>query len=618
MASFRLTRAAMVLTLTAVAAGLATPADAARRARLGTDLEQKLAQGSQAIDVIVHGTRADVDALARRYNLRVRRQLKEGAVLAVTAGQLDALAQDSAVDHLSSDAEVRSSSLQTEAIGADQVWAGVGKLQPLSGAGIGVAVIDSGMDTRHPALARRVLFTKDFIGGDGSDVYGHGTHVGALIAGRAGRTADTEAYQGVAPSARLINLRVLDGRGAGRMSDVIEAIDWAIDNRRIYNIRVINLSLGAPVVQSYKDDPLCEAVERAVAAGIVVVAAAGNHGATKDGSTILGGITSPGNDPAALTVGAVDMHDTVKRSDDTVAKYSSRGPTLFDLVLKPDVVAPGSRLVSAEAAGSYLATTYPEKHVAGAAGAGYMTLSGTSMAAGVASGAVALLLDQRPSLSPAAAKAALQLTSGRVEGAGFIASGSGELNAMSSVALVVRSASAAVMVNRSTVGGEQAVPFGLTTSPEGIRSVLSKSEAGSIIWGNALGAPVAWSDSIIWGTSESIVWGNSIIWGNTADSIIWGNSIIWGTTADSIIWGNSIVWGNQADSIVWGNQADSIIWGSSSESIVWGNVAESIVWGNAIVWGSADSIIWGTADSIIWGTVGSIVWGNADSIVWGN
>ncbi|MEQ1730678.1 MAG: S8 family peptidase, partial [Vicinamibacterales bacterium] len=392
-------RSAFALTLSSTM-WLGAPAEAAHRARLGADLERTLAAGSQSIDVIVHGNRAEVDTLARRYNLRVRRHLKSGAVLAVNAGQLDALSRDEAVDHLSADVAVRSSSLATESIGADQVLAGVANIRPLSGTGIGVALIDSGVDVRHSALANRVIYTKDFIGGDGSDAYGHGTHVGALIAGGAGTGADTASYLGVAPAARLINLRVLNGQGAGRASDVIAAIDWAIEHRAAYNIRIINLSLGAPVMQSYRDDPLCEAVERAASAGLVVVAAAGNYGVTQEGALVFGSVTSPGNAPAALTVGAVDMHATAKRSDDTVAKYSSKGPTLFDLVIKPDLVAPGSRLVSAEATDSYLSRQYPERHVAGAGADAYMALSGTSMAAGVTSGAVALLLDERPRLSP--------------------------------------------------------------------------------------------------------------------------------------------------------------------------------------------------------------------------
>src|SRR5213075_164930 len=123
--------------------------------------------------------------------------------------------------------------------------------------------------------------------------------------------------------------------------------------------------LGAPVMQPYRDDPLCEAVERATKAGITVVVAAGNFGRTTDGKSIYGAITTPGNSPHALTVGAIDTHGTPQRSDDTLAPYSSKGPTRYDLILKPDVSAPGSHIVSAEAAQSYLPATYPERHVAG-------------------------------------------------------------------------------------------------------------------------------------------------------------------------------------------------------------------------------------------------------------
>src|ERR1700674_1486528 len=122
-------------------------------------------------------------------------------------------------------------------------------------------------------------------------------------------------YRGVAGGAWIINLRVLGDDGSGVASDVIEAIDWAIEYRRIYDIRVINLSLGAPVTQPYRDDPLCEAVERAVAAGIVVVAAAGNYGQAANGKRVIGGTASLGNDPGAITVGALDTHGTPVRSD---------------------------------------------------------------------------------------------------------------------------------------------------------------------------------------------------------------------------------------------------------------------------------------------------------------
>ena len=182
--------------------------------------------------------------------------------------------------------------------------------------------------------------------------------------------------------------------------------------------------------QAYQDDPVCEAVERAIAAGIVVVAAAGNNGQTAEGQRIYGGITSPGNHPNAITVGAVDTHETAFRSDDTVATYSSRGPTRYDLALKPDLVAPGSHIVSAEAPGSYLATTYAQRHVAGVGANAYLQLSGTSMAAGVVSGAVALLLEQRGKLSPRETKAVLQMTSSFMPEEGLVASGAGSLNVL--------------------------------------------------------------------------------------------------------------------------------------------------------------------------------------------
>ena len=266
--------------------------------------------------------------------------------------------------------------MTTETIEANEVWAGTGPIAKLTGNGVGVAVIDSGVDFNHAALKGRIVVSVDFTGGNGADLYGHGTHVAATIAGQAGVTANTKDYRGVASGARIINLRVLGANGSGMSSNVIEAIDWAIENRARYNIRVINLSLGAPVLQPYRDDPLCEATERAVSAGIIVVAAAGNFGHTKDGRTIMGGITSPGNDPNVLTVGALDPHATSDRSDDTVATYSSRGPTRYDLVIKPDLVAPGSHVVSAEAAGSYLVTTYPQIHVTGTGANAYTQLSG--------------------------------------------------------------------------------------------------------------------------------------------------------------------------------------------------------------------------------------------------
>ena len=305
----------------------AIPGFAEHRARVSADLADHLVAGSSSIDVIVDGDQQKVDALATRYNLVVTRRMKSGAVLHVNAGQLDALQRDTDVDHLSGERRLwPSMAITNPTIGADQVWGGGNGVPRLTGSGVAVAVIDSGIDPKHNALKNRVIATVDFTGGDGVDRYGHGTHVAGIIAGQAGRTADTRNVQGVAAGAYLVNLRVLGDDGGGVSSSVVEAIDWAIEHRRQYRIAVINLSLGGPVQQSYRDDPMCEAVERAVRAGIVVVAAAGNFG-TLDGKAVPFSITAPGNDPYAITVGAIDTHATPQRSDDTVAPYSSHGPT---------------------------------------------------------------------------------------------------------------------------------------------------------------------------------------------------------------------------------------------------------------------------------------------------
>ncbi|MGH2359694.1 MAG: S8 family peptidase [bacterium] len=544
-----------------VSMSLATAAEAqGRRARLSADLADHLAAGSASIDVIVHGTRAEVDALARKYNVRVKRYMRSGAVLRVTAGQLEALQGDESQEHLSADVPIRSiADVTAQSIGADQVWAGSEKLRPLTGAGIGVAVIDSGVDPRHAALGGRIAYTVDFTGGDGVDRYGHGTHVAALIAGRprrASETSDGSEFRGIASGARIINLRVLGDDGSGMSSDVIEAVDWAVENRKQFDIQVINLSLGAPVTQPYRDDPMCEAVERAVAAGIIVVVAAGNDGLNVEGLTVFGSIATPGNDPAVITVGAADTHGTVERSDDTVAGFSSRGPTRFDLVLKPDLVAPGTRVVSAEAAGSYLARTYPQRHVAGAGANAYIQLSGTSMAAGVVSGTVALLLEQKPRLGPRNTKAVLQLTSSFMSAEGLIAGGTGSVNALAASEFAASRSEAALP--RTSIAGETITASGIAFASKGTleqrpistfflrRSELSRraADAHTIFWGNA--------DTIFWGSAEPSYSG-------MADTIYWG-------TADTIFWGSSdtISWGSTAkDTVYWSTRTDdTIFWGS--------------------------------------------------------
>src|SRR4029453_8968836 len=201
-----------------------------------------------------------------------------------------------------------------------------------------------------------------------------------------------------------------------------------IANRATHNIRVMNLSLGHSVTEPCATDPLCQAVGRAYAAGIVVVGAAGNYGLSADGRMILGGILSPGNSPVAITVGALNTFGTTSRGDDEATSYSSRGPTEYDFVVKPDVAAPGNRIISLEAQHSYLSTSYAALHKAGSGSNAYMQLSGTSMAAPMVSGAVALMLQGTPNLIPAQVKFSLQNGATYLPEAGLIGAGAGSGN----------------------------------------------------------------------------------------------------------------------------------------------------------------------------------------------
>ncbi|MGE0041540.1 MAG: S8 family peptidase, partial [Vicinamibacterales bacterium] len=284
------------------------------------------------------------------------------------------------------------------------------------GYGIGIAVIDSGI-APMPGLVERISAFYDFTGGTAVsrtpiDPYGHGTHVAGVAAGEFGAE-----MTGVASGARLVGLRVLDNKGNGSTSSVIDAVDFAVANRVALGIDIINLSLGHPVYEPAATDPLVQAVERAVRAGIVVVTSAGNLGMNPDtGEVGYGGVMSPGNAPSAITVGAANDAGTVIRSDDRVERFSSRGPSWFDGHAKPDLVAPGVGIISASAPGSLLGSKKELKVKEGKKT--FLQLSGTSMAAPVVSGVAALVIKSNrnacgptcPTLTPAAVKAILQYT----------------------------------------------------------------------------------------------------------------------------------------------------------------------------------------------------------------
>lgn len=258
----------------------------------------------------------------------------------------------------------------------------------LTGKGVGVAVIDTGVYT-HPDLKERITAFNDFVKKKTApyDDHGHGTHVAGDIASDG--SSSKALYRGPAPGCNIIGVKVLDSSGSGRLSTVIQGIQWCIENKVRHGIQIINLSLGSVPSQSYRDDPICQAVEQAWKQGIVVCAAAGNDG-PKPGT-----ISSPGIDPTVITVGSMNDRNKIEFSGYSVAEYSSRGPTIDNLI-KPDVLCPGTNIISLLSPGSTLDRQNSRARV----GNEYLTLSGTSMASPVCSGVVALLLEAKNTLTP--------------------------------------------------------------------------------------------------------------------------------------------------------------------------------------------------------------------------
>lgn len=233
------------------------------------------------------------------------------------------------------------------------------------------------------------------------DGYGHGTAVAGVIAGDGDELSrsdpDRGAYLGTAPQANLISIKIDDGTGASTILDAIYGLQFAVDHRRQYDIRVVNLSLRSTTAESYPTDPLDAAVEQAWLHGIVVVAAAGNLGTASDAVSY-----APANDPYAITVGATDTNDTATDADDWVPSWSSQGTTQ-DGFAKPDVLAPGDHIVTTLAPDSHFASACPSCIVDGR----YFQLSGTSLAAPVVSGIAADLAADHPDWSPDQIKGAI-------------------------------------------------------------------------------------------------------------------------------------------------------------------------------------------------------------------
>jgi serine protease AprX len=256
------------------------------------------------------------------------------------------------------------------------------------GHGVTVAVVDTGV-ADVPDLAGRVASRVDLTDTGGGDGYGHGTFMAGLIAGSG--AASGGAYRGVAPGAKLVDVKVADAAGRTDLVTVLRGLQWVSEHAR--DVKVLNLSLSSDSPLPYQVDPLNQALQELWRRGVTVVVPSGNDGPG------AGTVTSPGNDPTLLTVGGIDEAGTADRSDDVVGAWSGRGPT-WQGDAKPDLVAPGGRVVGLRSPGSVVDAANAHARV----GEHYFRGSGTAMATAVASGVAAATLAVQPRLRPDAVK----------------------------------------------------------------------------------------------------------------------------------------------------------------------------------------------------------------------
>jgi len=417
----------------------------------------------------------------------------------MTAGAVVELARSPAVRWISLDASVLSSACPNcidtsrlanayiRAVRADQVWNNTPYLQ---GTAIGVAIVDSGVNPNGDLYTTMgvnrqiadVRFNSDY-NQSTSDGYGHGTHVASIVGGDGSESGGK--FIGVAPMVNIVNVKVSNDDGSARMRDVVAGLQWILENKDVYNIRVVNLSLNSSVAESYHTSPLDAAVEILWFNKIVVVASAGNRGS--------GAVYPPANDPFIITVGATDDKGTGSISDDVVAPFSASGQT-SDGFTKPDLVAPGTNIVARLVNQNMgLAAAHPTHKVRDQ----YFRMSGTSMAAPMVSASIALLLQDEPTLTPDQVKYRLMTTANK-SWAGYTTarSGAGYLDVYAAVvATTTQSANTGILPSRL-----------LSTGSE------------PITWNNVGWNSVGWN-SVRW---NSVCW-NSVGWNSVGwKSDYWG------------------------------------------------------------------------------------------------
>jgi len=487
---------------------------------------------------------------------RVTRSYEHLSMRAITipAASLEKLAVDDNVDWLSIDDKISSTSVASRI--ASHVPAAGSANAGYSGSNVGIAVLDTGVSS-HGDLSENIV-QYSFLNGaypepqiqngeivalndsGRDDKFGHGTHVAGILTGSGADSQDE--FKGLATGARVLALQVLDQDGDGSMSDVMAALDWLLTYGSYFDIRVVNLSLGKGISESNDADPLVIAVENLWDAGVVVVVAAGNEGFS--GSMT---VTSPGNSRKVITVGSLTDNATgADYSDDYVSTFSSTGPTIGDYVLKPDLLAPGNRIVATIPADSQLAIALPDRIqncVTAKCSSIYLEMSGTSMSTPIVSAAAALLLDKDPSLTPATVKARLMRSATKID-ADPSEAGAGLLDvdaALNDTGWVTGEALSPLMVFDNVSGG-----------------VLVEDTAA--LWGDGVwGSGYLYNNGFSWSsgatfTNDHGITANGYMWtdgGVTAKGYMWTDG---GVSAKGYMWTDGV----ESKSLLSGNSATGL------------------------------------------------------------
>lgn len=573
-----------------IGAGAAEAAQGQRRNKQGERIklsdkvrhEARSKKSHQLVDVLVRFRKqpgAAERSLVKSFGGKFRREFRVGRWIAlrIPARLAEKLADHPNVEFVAADVPVTAAmDVARQTAGEPPVTANE---SALTGAGVTIAVVDSGV-AMHPEI-QTLVAAVDFTGAavpqhgsglelptalplDSVDPYGHGTHVAGIMVANGSHSPEAR-HAGIAPAANLVSVRVLDENGSGMTSDMLAGLQWIADHKDEYGIRVVNLSLGHPVYEPAADDPLVQAVDALWDAGIVVVCSAGNAGRLGDAT-----VTSPCNSQKVITVGALNDRNTGDLSDDAIASYSSRGPTLGDLVAKPDLVAPGNRIVSLRSAGSYLDEMFPERRVAADPAqpevVEHIEMSGTSMAAPMVAATAALMLEQDASLNPGTIKARLMLSARKTAVGNPFAIGAGALDILGAL--------------RTTGQVADAPSPRIFPDPATGRIGVQNT---AVTWGDPL-FPIdaVWSSSVLW--SDGTLWSDPVIWSygvvppdttSPTSALLWPDAELW---PEAELWPDSALW---SESVLW---PEAELW---PDDMVW---SESELWPDAELW--PDEMIW--------------------------